>query len=293
MLRSASQPDLSPAPRAPAVGVGLKPQHYGEIVETGPALGWFEIHPENYMFEGGPPHHYLERIRRDYPLSLHSVGCSLGSADPIEAEQLAWMTQLTERYQPFLISDHVSWSAVDGAFLNDLLPLPYTDESLRAIAANVDRLQTALGRQILVENPSTYLQFNNDALTEPEFLRELTARTGCGLLLDINNAYVCASNHGFDIWAYLAALPHDAVQEIHLAGHAVEQVGDVEIRIDDHGDVVCEAVWALYHRYTKTYGAAVTLIEWDTNVPDFATLMAEADRARDITAMEGRHAGTA
>ncbi len=295
-MRSASQPaheTTSPPPKS--VGVGLKPQHYQNVLEANPPLGWFEVHPENYMFDGGPPHRYLERVRQDYALSLHSVGCSLGSAQPIEENQLQWMKRLTERYQPFLVSDHISWSAVDGAFLNDLLPLPYTDESLTAIAANVDRLQTALGRQILVENPSTYLQYNDDALTEPEFLAELVRRTGCGLLLDINNAFVCASNHGFDTWAYLEAIPHHAVQEIHLAGHAVEQVGDTEIRIDDHGDMVSEAVWSLYQRYADAFGVPVTLIEWDTNVPDFSTLYGEAVRAAGLTGspMEADYAGAA
>ena len=295
-LRNAPETRFDPTPDQPRnlAGVGLKAPHYREIIDAGPDLGWFEVHPENYMTEGGPPHRYLERIRQDYPLSLHSVGCSLGSHAPIEQTQLDWMVRLADRYEPFLVSDHISWSAAGGTFLNDLLPLPYTDESLQAIAANVDRLQTALGRQILVENPSAYLQFRADSLTEPQFLAELTTRTGCGLLLDINNVYVSAMNHGFDPWDHLSAIPHEAVREIHLAGHAVDLWDGTEIRIDDHGDHVCDAVWDLFRRYVATFttpGAApVTLIEWDTNVPEFEVLKAEADHAAAIITDAGNEA---
>ena len=279
-MRLASDHASSPAPAS--VGVGLKAQHYRDILETRPNLGWFEVHPENYMCDGGAPHRYLERFRQDYALSLHSVGCSLGSAEPVEEDQLSWLKHLVDRYDPFLVSDHLSWSATGGTFLNDLLPLPLTPESLDAIARNVDRMQTSLGRQILVENPSTYLQFNHDSIPEPEFLTALTERTGCGLLLDINNVYVCAMNHGLDPWAYLTNVPHDAVGEIHLAGHTIDDWEGQKIHIDDHGSPVCDAVWQLYKRYIEAYGAPVTLIEWDAHLPDFAVLNTEAARAQDL-----------
>lgn len=300
-LRQNVTSDRASGPAPGSTGVGLKAEHYQDILNARPGLDWFEIHPENYMGHGGAPHRYLERFRQDYALSMHSVGCSLGSAEPVASDQLDALKRLVDRYDPFLVSDHLSWSATGGVFLNDLLPLPLTQDCLDAVARNVDHMQTHLGRRILVENPSTYLQFQHDAMPEPEFLRALTQRTGCGLLLDINNVYVCAQNHGFDPWAYLTALPQHTVGEIHLAGHALDVWTDdtgesQEIRVDDHGSPVADAVWALFERYVHTYGAPVTLIEWDANLPDFATLNAEATQARAIidSAITGkRHAGAA
>jgi uncharacterized protein len=274
----------SHVPAPTSVGVGLKPAHYREILETNPDIDWFEVHPENYMFDGGPSHAWLSKIRQAYPLSLHSVGLSLGSVQNLDTTHLNWLSHLATRYQPFLMSDHVSWSANGGNFLNDLLPLPYTRESLRVIAAHVHETQEHLGRQILVENPSTYLQYQEEDFAEPAFLDALCNATGCGLLLDINNAFVCARNHNFDPWEYLTRLPHDAVQEIHLAGHSITTIGDTNIRIDDHGSAVCDDVWALYSRYISAYGPAPTLIEWDSNIPPLETLVGEVKTARALIA---------
>ena len=279
---TASETLESPAPTS--VGVGLKAQHYREILSQQPDIGWFEVHPENYMGAGGPPHKYLEAIRENYPLSLHGVGLSLGSAGEVSEDHLFRLRHLIDRYEPFVVSEHVSWSMTDGTFLNDLLPLPYTEESLRNLAENVDRTQEVLGRKILLENPSTYLEYETNDYSEPAFLTSLAERTGCGLLLDINNVFVCASNHGFDPWQYLRAFPSDRVEEIHLAGHAIDHFETQEIRIDDHGSQVCSEVWALYARYIETFGAAATLIEWDRNIPELSVLKAEADLAREFIA---------
>jgi uncharacterized protein (UPF0276 family) len=274
------QPTINqPAPTS--VGVGLKPAHYRDILDTAPAIDWFEVHPENFMFEGGPSHDWLSKIRQEYDLSFHGVGMSLGSVTPVNPVLLQKLSDLGNRYDPFMMSDHVSWSLANGDFLSDLLPLPYTVESLAVLADNIDRAQSHLGRTILVENPSTYLQFADQDYSEPEFLSAVVQRTGCGLLLDINNAYVCARNHGFDAWDYLQRIPHAAVGEIHLAGHAVTEVNGTELRIDDHGSTVCEDVWALYGQYVATYGPAPTLIEWDSNIPPLSGLLSEVDKARD------------
>lgn len=269
-------------PTPTSVGVGLKPVHYQEILDTSPAIDWFEIHPENYMFDGGPSHAWLREIRQSYALSFHSVGMSLGSDRPVDDTHLNWISTLRDTYDPFLISDHVAWSATGEAYHNDLLPLPYTDESLQVISANIRQVQDRLDRQILVENPSTYLQFNHEDYDEAAFLSAVCVETGCGLLLDINNAYVCARNHGFDPWDYLAQIPHDAVREIHLAGHSITNIGQTEVHIDDHGSTVCDAVWDLYRRYIVQFGPSPTLIEWDNNIPPLSTLLSEVDKARGI-----------
>jgi uncharacterized protein (UPF0276 family) len=275
-----SWPSTKPAPTS--VGVGLKPVHYREILETAPAIDWFEVHPENYMFDGGPSHAWLREIRQKYPLSLHSVGTSLGSVQPVDATHLKWLRQLACTYDPFVISDHVSWSMSSVDFLNDLLPLPYTNESLKVLSRNIEQVQRHLGTTILVENPSTYLQFRDAEFTEPAFLSALSDRTNCGLLLDINNVFVCACNHGYDPWDYLTQIPHGSVQEIHLAGHSLTTIGQTEIRIDDHGSSVCDEVWQLYSRYISTYGPSPTLIEWDSNIPPLATLLSEVSKARGL-----------
>lgn len=263
-------------------GIGLKAQHYQEILESGPALGWFEVHPENYMGAGGAPHHYLTRIRERYPLSLHGVGMSLGSAVPPDRDHLARLKTLVDRYEPGLVSEHLAWSAFDGVFLNDLLPLPLTYETLSHVVTHVDEVQETLGRRVLIENPSTYVRARGDEMIEPDFLTELARRTGCGLLLDINNVYVSACNHDFDAKTYLERIEPELVGEIHLAGHAVERVAGGELRIDDHGSQVCEAVWALYGGFIARAGVKPTLIEWDTDVPSLGTLQDEARRAQAI-----------
>lgn len=271
----AYQPDPIPA----RAGVGLKADHYKTILETAPDIGWFEVHPENYMGDGGSPHAYLSAIRQDYPLSLHGVGMSLGSVDPLDEEHLARFSSLVERYQPALVSEHLAWATHQGDFLNDLLPLPLTQEALDLMSVHVDQMQSALNRQVLVENPSTYLSFEAEVMEEPEFLTALAGRTGCGLLLDVNNVYVSASNHGFDPVAYIDSIPGNLIGEIHVAGHAVEEINGAQLRIDDHGSAVVDDVWKLFGRLIDRVGAKPTLVEWDTNVPAWVTLKAEADKA--------------
>jgi uncharacterized protein (UPF0276 family) len=232
---------------------------------------------------GGAPLAYLETIRRDYPLSLHAVGLSLGSADPLDADHLARLKGLADRVEPGLISDHLSWSLIDGVYLADLLPLPYTEEALTVVADNVDRVQNALGRSILVENPSTYLAFAASAIDEPEFLAELARRTGCGILCDVNNIYVSARNLGADPYDYFPALIAAPIGEIHLAGHAVRQLDSgQDIRIDDHGSTVAPDVWALYAHALSLFGPVPTLIEWDTGIPAYSVLEGEAAQAQRL-----------
>lgn len=264
------------------IGVGLKPQHYRDILDSQPAIGWFEVHPENYMCAGGPPHRYLTAIRADYPLAMHSVGLSLGSVSLPDRPHLARFKELVDRYEPFLVSDHVSWSRGPSRYHTDLLPIPYTREALDILCRNVDIAQESLGRRLLMENPSTYVEFTDADMDEPAFLRELVTRTGCGLLLDVNNVQVCARNHGGDAKTYLDKVPWDAVQEIHLAGHAVEVRDGHELCIDDHGSPVRDDVWDLYRHALSHKPQVPTLIEWDTGVPPLADLMAEVSKARDI-----------
>lgn len=273
-----SAPSHCAAPRpVPArAGVGLRFRHHQAVLDEKPAVPWFEVHTENYM-GGGTASQYLDAIRRDYPLSLHGVGLSLGSADGLDAAHLARICATVRRFEPDLVSEHVAWSAVGGTYLADLLPLPMTEEALDVMCRHMDQVQDALGRPILVENPSTYLQFVHSIIPEWEFLAEITRRTGCGLLCDVNNIYVSACNHGWDPRAYLAALPPASIGEIHLAGHSVRQFEDGHtLRIDDHGSRVAPEVWTLYREALRRFGAVPTLIEWDTDVPALETLMQEA-----------------
>lgn len=261
-------------------GVSLKARHYETVLDQHPSIGWFEIHPENYMGDGGPPHRYLTAIRERYPLSMHGVGMSLGSVDGIDVQHLQSLLKLVSRYQPGQVSEHLAWSHFEKKFHNDLLPLPYTDESMETAVANIIQVQDALGRPILVENPSSYLEFHDSAYTEPEFLAELTRRTDCGLLLDVNNVYVSACNQGFDAYQYLMRIPWERVGEIHLAGHAINQMDGVQVRIDDHGSPVKEAVWTLHEQALRLLGRRVpVMIEWDTDVPKFEVLLGEAAKA--------------
>ena len=241
-------------------------------------MGWLEVHAENYM-GGGPAVRALERLRSDYPLSVHGVGLSLGTAAGVDERHLERLARLVERLQPALVSEHLSWSVSDGAYLNHLLPLPYTGEALAIVSANVERVQTRLGRAVLLENPSGYLRFHEGTLGEAEFLAAVARRTGCGLLCDVNNVHVTCANLGGDPDAYLAALPADAVGEIHLAGHAVNDADGRTILIDDHGSPVAPAVWRLYERALGRFGARPTLVEWDTELPPLDILLAEAAQA--------------
>ncbi len=260
-------------------GIGLRFQHHQAVVDTRPDVAWLEVHTENYM-GGGTPLAYLDAIRRDYPISLHGVGLSLGSAEGLDATHLARVRQVMERVEPGLVSEHLAWSIVDGTYLADLLPLPMTEEALDVVCSNVDRTQSYLHRRILVENPSSYLRFKHSTIPEWEFLAAVAQRTGCGILCDVNNIYVSASNHGWDASAYLAALPADAIGEIHLAGHAVRQLDNGRVLlIDDHGSRVAPAIWALYAEALARFGPVPTLIEWDTDVPPLEMLLDEAAQA--------------
>jgi uncharacterized protein (UPF0276 family) len=261
-------------------GIGLRAPHYHELLDTLPAVGWLEVHSENYFGEGGQPLHYLEQARSHYPLSLHGVGLSLGSADELNRAHLGKLKRLTERFEPALVSEHLCWCSAGGRYLNDLLPLPYTEEALALVCRHIDQTQTFLGRQILVENVSSYLQFAHSTLPEWEFLAETAARSGCGILLDVNNIYVSAVNHGFDADRYLEAIPVAAVGEIHLAGFD----SNGECLIDTHGKPVADDVWALYRRAVRRFGRRPTLIEWDTDIPPLAILLDEARKADAILA---------
>jgi len=268
-------------------GVGLKAQHYEAVLSTRPDLGFFEVHAENYMGLGGVPHHYLETIRRDYSLSLHGVGLSLGGAEPLDEAHLARLKALAARYEPGLVSEHLAWSSHGGAFLDDLLPLPYTQEALQRVSAHVDRVQSVLGRRILLENPARYLAFEADEMSEAAFLAAVAARSGCGLLLDVNNVVVSASNLGFDVADYLAAFPLALVEEIHLAGHARDYDDDGDLLlIDAHDRAVDAAVWRLFAQVIARGGPRPTLIEWDNQVPTWPTLLAEARTAERVMAMQ-------
>lgn len=260
-------------------GLGLKPQHYAAIHADTPDIGFFEVHAENYMMAGGPAHRHLTAIAEAYPLSLHGVGLSIGAARPLDREHVARLKGLVERYRPAAVSEHLAWSSHGSSFLNDLLPLPYTAETLARVVEHVDTVQTALGRTILLENPSTYVLFEASDIDEIDFLTEIAARSGCGLLLDVNNVMVCAINHHTDPDSYIDRFPLDLVGEIHLGGYdeATDSRGE-RFLIDAHGSAVRPDVFALYERVIGQGGARPTLIEWDNDVPDFATLALEAER---------------
>jgi uncharacterized protein (UPF0276 family) len=269
---------------SPCVGIGLRAPHYRELLATLPPIGWFEVHSENYFGAGGQPLHYLERIRAHYPCSLHGVGLSLGSVDSLDAEHLTRLKGLVQRFEPALVSDHLCWGSVHGRYLNDLLPLPYTEEALAHICTRVTQAQEFLGRQILVENVSSYLQYAHSTIPEWEFVAAVAQRAGCGILLDVNNIYVSACNHAFDPHVYLRAVPPELVQEIHLAGFD----NNGECLIDTHGKPVVEDVWALYADAIALTGPVATLVEWDTDIPALEVLLAEAWKARAI--LEPSHA---
>jgi len=265
-------------------GIGLRFQHHQALIDCRPDVAWFEVHTENYM-GGGAPLRYLDAIRRDFPVSLHGVGLSLGSAEGLDQAHLERIRQVAERVEPGLISEHIAWSVVGGNYLADLLPLPMTEEALAIVCRHIDQTQTYLKRLILVENPSTYLTFAHSSIPEWEFMTAVAARTGCGILCDVNNIFVSACNHGWDVSAYLNALPSGSIGEIHLAGHTVRLLADgTTVRIDDHGSRVIDDVWRLYQEALMRFGAVPTLIEWDNNVPPLEVLLQEADHAATIMA---------
>jgi uncharacterized protein (UPF0276 family) len=281
---------MSLASQLPARGgIGLKPCHYRAILEASPEIGFFEVHAENYMGAGGPPHRYLGAIRERYPLSIHGVGLSLGGAGQLDDAHLARLVKLVDRYQPQAVSEHLAWSTHAGAFLDDLLPLPYTHETLALVCDHIDRVQSVLRRPMLLENPATYLAFAEGDYDEPEFISEILGRTGCGLLLDVSNVHVSCTNHARDRQDYLQRLPLERVGEIHLAGFATRQdAGGHPLLIDSHDRAVDEAVWKLYGDVLRLIGPHPTLIERDADIPAWDDLAAEARRAETAMLLYGQ-----
>lgn len=265
----------------PGAGIGLKPQHYGSLLAAsrGGAISFVEVHPQNYFMAGGPAHRWLEAVAAEYPLSFHSVGLSLGGANGLDAHELEALAMLVDRYQPALVSDHLAWCATPDERFPDLLPLPMTPAVLTHVADQVSRVQDRLRRPMLVENPSRMLAFADDAMDEPDFLNQLARRTGCGILLDLNNVLVSATNLGLSAWDYLDAIDPVLVGEVHIAGHAVEAHGSGPLAIDDHGSPPSDQVWTMLAAFLAAAGPRPVLMEWDTDVPDFATLEALAARA--------------
>jgi len=267
-------------------GIGLRQPHYRDVFERRPDLAFLEVHSENFFLDGGASMHALERARAAYPISLHGVGLSLGSADRLAGEHLAKLRRLVERVEPALVSEHLCWGRIGGVHFNDLLPLPYTREALALLAERIDRVQSTLKRGILVENLSAYVECRDSEMTETAFLAELARRTGCGLLLDLNNLYVNAINFGFDALQRLDDLDAAAIGQIHLAGHAVVD----DCLVDTHGSIVCDPVWSLYEEACRRFGARPTLIEWDTDLPALDVLLSQAAQASAIARREAVHA---
>jgi uncharacterized protein (UPF0276 family) len=273
-------------------GIGWRAPHHGAVLERRPEVGFLEVHAENHM-GGGRRTVVLECARRDYPISIHGVGLSLGSVEPVDGVHLDWFAELVAAVDPVLVSEHVAWCRQEGIYLNDLLPLPYTEEALAVLVRNIDRVQGRLKRPILMENPSTYLAFTHSTIAEGAFLAEMARRSGCGLLLDVNNLYVNERNHGLPARAAMAALNPSTVAEIHVAGHHVAELGDAVLLIDDHGSTVSDAVWDLYRDAVALFPQARTLVEWDSRIPSLDILLNEAAKADAHRAVmqELRYAG--
>lgn len=263
-------------------GVGLRVPHVEEFTSGRASQPFVEIHSENYFCDGGPRHAHLTKVRQNYELSCHGVGLSLGSAEGVDRAHVIALKKLVDLYEPFVVSDHLSFSVVNGVYLNDLVPLPYTEEVFQTVALNVELVQDAVKRKLLVENPSTYLRFSEFDMTEPELLSALVSRTGCGLLVDVNNIYVCAQNHGIDPYAYVDSLPADAVGEIHVAGHSTKKIGVHEVLIDTHDRIAIEAVWDLLRYALARFGPTPVLFEWDGDIPVWSVLDGEAKKADAI-----------
>tara|TARA_R110001606_G_scaffold327813_1_gene474799 strand:+ start:855 stop:1763 length:909 start_codon:yes stop_codon:yes gene_type:complete len=281
----------------PSGGIGLKSVHYNNVLDDEAAAkhpSWVEVHPQNYFGDGGPAHRWLTAIAEAYPLSFHSVGLSLGSAEGLNSADLEKLAALCDRYQPAMVSDHLSWSGNAHDRYPDLLPIPYTQEALDHFAGEIDKVQDRLQRSILIENPSRYLSYRDDEMSETDFIHALCRQAGCGLLFDINNVEVTATNVGLDMEAYIDAIDPAIVGEIHLAGHATEQHDSGPLLIDDHGSIVSDITWHLYRRFIARAGAKPSLIEWDTDIPEYGVLMAEVAKAEailsDPLSEEPRHA---
>lgn len=262
-----------------STGIGLRAQHHEEIISRLPSVGWFEAHSENYFGPGGAHREYLSQIRTHYELSLHGVGLSIGSTDPLNLQHLRKLKRLVNEVEPMFVSEHLSWGSWGGRHLNDLLPLPYTEEALQHMTARVREVQDALGCQILLENVSSYLRFKCSEVPEWEFMAVLAQESGCAVLLDVNNVYVNAMNHGFDPHSYLDGIPRTIVKEFHLAGHTVARIQERDILVDTHNTPVCDDVWSLYAAAVKRFGPLPTLIEWDADIPSLETLQSEAAKA--------------
>lgn len=263
-------------------GIGLRAQHYAEFLEKRPKVAWVEVHSENYFGEGGKALHLLETVRRDYPVSIHGVSLSLGSADDLNWHYLKKLKDLITRIDPCLVSDHIAWSSIDGQYLHDLLPLPYTNETLEHIVGRIQQVQDFLQRQILIENISSYVRFENSTMTEWEFLQAAATRSGCGIALDVNNIYVNATNFGFNPDMYVSTLTPSLVQEIHVGGFTETMINERKVLIDTHSRPVVPAVWDLYQRIIQQLGRKPTIVEWDTDLPSLETLCLEAYRAEKI-----------
>ncbi len=274
---------MKPSELPRRAGVGFKPEHFAAIDAVSQPIGFFEVHAENYMGAGGPPHAQLGKLRQDYALSIHGVGLSIGSMQPLDADHLARLKIVCDRYEPESFSEHLAWSSHDTTFLNDLLPLPYTEATLAQVCAHIDEVQTLLGRQMLLENPATYLLFEESTIEEVDFLSEVARRTGCGLLLDVNNVFVAATNHRLDPRDYLKRFPVQQVREIHLSGHS-ETTDDAgaPLLIDSHDTPVKDPVWELYEELITRTGPIASLVEWDNDVPQWPVLRAEAEAAGTI-----------
>ncbi|MGM4982940.1 MNIO family bufferin maturase [Hyphomicrobiales bacterium] len=274
---------MKPSELPRRAGVGFKPEHFAAIDAVSQPIGFFEVHAENYMGAGGPPHAQLGKLRQDYALSIHGVGLSIGSMQPLDADHLARLKIVCDRYEPESFSEHLAWSSHDTTFLNDLLPLPYTEATLAQVCAHIDEVQTLLCRQMLLENPATYLLFEESTIEEVDFLSEVARRTGCGLLLDVNNVFVAATNHRLDPRDYLKRFPVQQVREIHLSGHS-ETTDDAgaPLLIDSHDTPVKDPVWELYEELITRTGPIASLVEWDNDVPQWPVLRAEAEAAGTI-----------
>ena len=270
-------------------GIGLRAVHYAELLESLPGIGWLEAHSENYFGEGGQALHYLEQLRTHYPLSLHGVGLGIGSSDPLNKQHLKKLKRIIERFEPGLVSEHLCWNVSEGKYLNDLLPLPYTEEALSHTVSRIQQVQEFLGQEILIENVSSYLEYNASTIPEWEFVAAIANRSGCKILLDINNIHVSAQNHDFDPYEYLRAIPAEKVAEIHLAGFEMRD----DILVDTHSRPVCDTVWTLYKDTLAMIGPRPTLIEWDNDIPALTGLLAEAEKADQILVPEVQNAATA
>jgi uncharacterized protein (UPF0276 family) len=278
-----SRPSIAPPTTRGIIGSSFKHEHLPSIMSSGLPDGFFEIHAENYMGAGGPPHRALTVIRQDYPLSIHGVCMSIGGPTALDAAHLARFRDVVARYEPILVSEHLAWSSHGGTFFNDLLPLPYTKETLAIVSAHISQVQEAIKRPILLENPSTYVAFSSSTMSETDFISSVSQRTGCGVLLDLNNVFVSATNHNYPAEAYLAEFPLDKVGEIHLAGYSEQRDDEDELLlIDSHDCCVSDAVWNLYKNVISRIGTTPTLIEWDSNLPDWPILQGQALKSRAI-----------